>query len=156
MSCKRDEMNSVKEGYKKYADAHAPASPTLKNCIRAFLVGGLICTVAELAHSAISTYTSLDVETASLCVSVGLIFIAVLLTALGLFDRIAKFAGAGTLVPITGFANSVASQAIDARCEGFVLGVGAKIFTVCGPVILYGVLAGALAGAVEVALRCFF
>lgn len=155
MSFKSDEMNGVKERYKKYADAHAPSSPTVKNCIRAFWVGGLICTVAELAHTALDTYTSLDEESASLCVSVGLIFVAVVLTALGLFDRIAKYAGAGTLVPITGFANSVASQAIDARCEGFVLGVGAKIFTVCGPVVLYGIFTGAVVGVIEYAVGCF-
>lgn len=156
MSDKSNEMNAVKESYKKYADAHAPASPIFKNCIRAFWVGGLICTVAELAHTAISTYTALDEEIGALCVSVGLIFIAVLLTGLGLFDRIAKYAGAGTLVPITGFANSVASQAIDAKCEGFVLGVGAKIFTVCGPVVLYGIFTGAVVGVIELAVRCFF
>ena len=80
--------------------------------------------------------------------SVSLVFIAVLLTGIGIYDNIAKFAGAGTLVPITGFANSVASPAIDSRSEGYVLGVGAKIFTVAGPVILYGIVSGVIYGVI--------
>lgn len=90
----------------------------------------------------------MDEESAGTLTSVTLIFIAVVLTAAGIFDKIAKHAGAGTLVPITGFANSVVSPAIDSRAEGFVLGVGAKIFTVAGPVLLYGTLAGAVYGLI--------
>ena len=93
-------------------------------------------------------YLGASDKTALTLVSISLIFIASLLTAFGLFDKIAKFAGAGTLVPITGFANSITSEALDARSEGFVLGVGAKIFTVAGPVILYGISSGVLYGAV--------
>ena len=139
-------MNMDKQQYKKYAAAHAPKSPLVKDCLRAFFVGGLICCLGEALSTLYMTVCNLERETASSLTSVSLIFLAVVLTATGIFDKIAKFAGAGTLVPITGFANSVASPAIDSRAEGLILGVGAKIFTVCGPVLLYGSLSGALYG----------
>ncbi len=139
-------MNMDKSTYRRFADAHAPRSPIGKNCLRAFLVGGGICVGAEALRNLYEKVCSFDAETAATLTSVSLIFLAVLLTALGIFDRIAKFAGAGTLVPITGFANAVVSPAIDSRAEGPVLGVGAKIFTVAGPVLLYGTLAGAIYG----------
>lgn len=141
-------MNMDKKQYKRYADAHAPKSPLIKDCIRAFLVGGAICVLAEALGKLYTLHPSVDEKTAGTLVSITLIFLAVLLTGIGIFDNIAKFAGAGTLVPITGFANSVASPAIDSRSEGYVLGVGAKIFTVCGPVLLYGTLAGAIYGVI--------
>ena len=141
-------MNIGKKEYKKYAKARAPRSPILKNCIKAFLIGGTICTVGQVLLNVYKEFCGLGEETAGTLVSVSLIFVAVLLTAIGVFDRIAKHAGAGTLVPITGFANSVVSPAIDSRAEGFVLGVGAKIFTVAGPVLLYGILAGAVYGVI--------
>ena len=141
-------MNMDKKQYKKYVQAHAPKSPIVKNCIRAFLVGGAICSFGEALRKLYLMHPQIDEKASSALVSVTLVFIAVLLTGIGIFDKIAKFAGAGTLVPITGFANSVASPAIDSRSEGYVLGVGAKIFTVCGPVLLYGTLAGALYGVI--------
>ncbi len=141
-------MNMDKQQYKKFAKAHAPKSPMLKNCVLAFLFGGFICTIGEGLTNIYLMIPKTNEETASALTSVTLIFIAVLLTGLGVFDKIAKHAGAGTLVPITGFANSVASPAIDSRSEGYVLGVGAKIFTVCGPVILYGTLAGTIYGVI--------
>ncbi len=141
-------MNIDKKQYKKYAEAHAPKSPIVKDCILAFLIGGAICTFAQALFDIYQKYLSLDKDAASALTSVSLIFIAVLLTALGIFDKIAKHAGAGTLVPITGFANSVVSPAIDSKAEGLVLGVGAKIFTVAGPVLLYGTLAGAIYGVI--------
>ena len=137
-----------KNQYKKFADAHAPRSPIAKNCVFAFLVGGTICALAQGLTDLYLIIPSMTLENSRTLVSVSLIFIAVLLTGLGVFDKIAKFAGAGTLVPITGFANSVASPAIDSRSEGYILGVGAKIFTVCGPVILYGTFAGAIYGVI--------
>ena len=140
-------MNMEKETYKKYAAAHAPKSPIIKNCLHAFLVGGTICTLAQ-ALTSLYGYFGLNKEDAGATTSVTLIFLAVALTAFGVFDKIARFAGAGTLVPITGFANAVASPAIDSHSEGLVLGVGAKIFTVAGPVLLYGTLAGTLYGVV--------
>ena len=141
-------MNISKETYKKYAAARAPKSPTVKNCIRAFLCGGAICAFAQGLNQLYTEVFSLSKDDAGLLASVTLIFIAVLLTALGIFDKIAKFAGAGTLVPITGFANSVVSPAMDSHSEGLVLGVGAKIFTVAGPVLLYGTLAGTVYGVI--------
>ena len=137
-----------KQTYKKYAEARAPKSPTIKNCVKAFLFGGAICSIAEGLKSLYTVYFDLAENDAGLLTSVTLIFIAILLTGLGVFDKIAKHAGAGTLVPITGFANAVASPAIDSRGEGTVLGVGAKIFTVAGPVLLYGTFAGAVYGVV--------
>ena len=141
-------MNMEKKQYKKYAQAHAPRSPVLKNCIKAFLIGGTICTIGQVLLEIYRDLCKLSEEDAGALVSCTLIFIAVFLTAIGVFDRIAKHAGAGTLVPITGFANAVVSPAIDAHSEGLILGVGAKIFTVAGPVLLYGTLAGAVYGVI--------
>ena len=141
-------MNMDKQQYKKFASAHAPKSPIAKNCVLAFLVGGAICAFAQGLTNLYLIIPNFPENDARALTSVTLIFIAVVLTGFGIFDKIAKFAGAGTLVPITGFANSVASPAIDSRSEGYVLGVGSKIFTVCGPVILYGTLAGAIYGVI--------
>ena len=148
-------MNIDKKQYKKYAAAHAPKSPLLLDCMRAFFVGGAICAIGQ---GFIDIYGALGMtsDVASTLASVTLIFIAVVLSAIGIFDRIARFAGAGTLVPITGFANSVASPAIDSRAEGLVLGVGAKIFTVAGPVLLYGTLSGAIYGVIYYICSFFF
>ncbi len=133
--------------YPAYARRHAAKSPLVKDCILAFLVGGSICALGEGLYYLFSSL-SLQADAARTGVSITLIGTAALLTGFDLFDSIAKFAGAGTLVPITGFANAVVSCAIDNRDEGLVLGVGAKIFTVSGPVILYGTLAGVLYGII--------
>ena len=140
-------MNMSKEAYRRFADAHAPRSPLVRDCLHAFLVGGLICTIAQ-GLTMLYTSMGLAKEAAGTLTSVTLVFVAAVLTGLGWFVKIAKFAGAGTLVPITGFANSVVSPAIDCKAEGWVLGVGAKIFTVAGPVLLYGTLAGAVWGVI--------
>ena len=140
-------MNIDKKAYKKYATAHAPKSPIAKNCLWAFLVGGAICTLGQLLNSAYKVW-GLSKDDAGTLTSVTLIFLSALFTGLGIFDCIAKHAGAGTLVPITGFANAVVSPAIDSRAEGLVLGVGAKIFAVAGPVLLYGTLSGAIYGVI--------
>ena len=126
----------------------APRSPLLKNCIWAFFVGGGICCIGQMLLDVYGNLLGLSEKDAGTLCSVTLIFIAALLTGIGVFDNIARHAGAGTLVPITGFANSVVSPAIDSRSEGLILGVGAKIFTVAGPVLLYGTLAGAVYGVV--------
>ena len=146
-------MHMDHKTYQKFVKARAPKSPILKDCIRAFWVGGLIC---ALAQALLECFLALRMteETAKTLVPVTLIFLAALFTGLGIFDDIAKFAGAGTLVPITGFANAVASPAIDTKAEGFILGVGAKIFTVAGPVILYGTTASAIYGVILYILRC--
>ncbi len=141
-------MNMSQETYKKYADARAPKSPIVKDCFRAFLVGGLICILGQGLTDVYTKLCVLPKEDAGTLTAATLVLIAAVLTGLGVFDRIAKWAGAGTLVPITGFANSVVSPAIDAHSEGLILGVGAKIFTVAGPVLLYGTLAGTLYGVI--------
>ena len=141
-------MHMDKKSYARYVEARAPRSPILKNCLWAFLVGGGICLFAEGLNQIFTRLLHMTVDIAATTTSILLVLIAVVLTGLGLFDRIAKRAGGGTLVPITGFANAVASPAIDARAEGFVLGVGAKIFTVAGPVLLYGTAAGTLYGII--------
>ena len=138
----------TKEEKKQLIEKYSPNSPVLKNCLFAFLVGGTICTLGQILRDIFQNVCSFDEETAGTLTSGSLILIAVVLTALGMFDKIAKHAGAGTLVPITGFANAVVSPAIDSRAEGLVLGVGAKIFTVAGPVLLYGTLAGFVYGVI--------
>ena len=145
-------MKMTKEQYKKYAKAHAPKSPILKDCVKAFLFGGSLCTLSQIFRRIYMYLWHIEEVNASALASITLSAIAITLTALGVFDKIAKHAGAGTLVPITGFANAVASPAIDSRSEGFVLGVGAKIFTVAGPVLLYGTLAGVLYGFIYYAI----
>ena len=141
-------MNIDDKAYKKYAAAHAPSSPVIKDCIIAYLSGGLICSVGQILLMLYRDGFGMVQKDAGTLTSVTLIFIAALLSGLGWFERIAKRAGGGTLVPITGFANSVVSPAIDSKSEGLILGVGAKIFTVAGPVLLYGTLAGAIWGVV--------
>ena len=148
-------MNMDKKQYKKYASAHAKRSPLLKNCFFAFLIGGFICLLGELLCMLYRSLPIIPSSQAPTLTSITLIFISVLLTGFGVYDKIAKLAGAGTLLPITGFANAVASPAIDARSEGYILGVGAKIFVVSGPVILYGTLAGAIYGVIYWAISFF-
>lgn len=137
----------TKKEYSKMAGEAAPKSPVLKDAILAFLVGGTVCVIGQMFKN---LYLKLDFseETAAASVTITLIFIAVVLTAFGVFDNIAKHAGAGTLVPITGFANSVASPAIEFKSEGWVLGLGAKMFTIAGPVIVYGVSASVVYGVI--------
>lgn len=141
-------MKISKQTYARFADAHAPRSPLGKDCLWAFLVGGTICTIGQILLDIFQKLCSFDEEVAGTLTSVSLILVAVILTALGIFDNIAKHAGAGTLVPITGFANAMVSPAIDSHAEGLILGVGAKIFTVAGPVLLYGTLAGFIYGII--------
>ena len=138
-------MNIDKKEYVKYTREHAKKSPILKDCFHAFIVGGARCAAAE-ALSKFYVSVIPDESTARSLISVTFIFIAGLLTGIGIFDDIARFAGAGTLVPITGFANSVVASAIDDKSEGLVLGVGAKMFAVAGPVIVFGTVSSALYG----------
>ena len=135
------------EGKKEIIKKYTPKTKVLKNTLLAFIFGGLISLGAELLREAY-IYFGMNEKDALTLVGVTFILLASLLTALGLFDRIARYAGAGTLVPITGFSNSVTSQALDAKSEGLILGVGAKIFTVAGPVILYGITSGVLYGII--------
>ena len=134
-------MNIQNESYKKYVNAHAPKSKVGINTAKAFLSGGVICGLGQILKD---FYVNLGLaeRDAYMGLSITLVLISALLTGLGIFPKIAKHTGAGTLVPITGFANSIASAAIDSKNEGWVLGMGAKIFTVAGPVLLYSVIAG--------------
>jgi stage V sporulation protein AC len=141
----------MKPNDKQYANMVKKLSPPslkLKDCLLAFLVGGTICVLGQLLLELYSKTFSLDEERAKIAVTVSLIFLSALLTALKLFNKIAKFAGAGTLVPITGFANAVVSPAIEFKAEGFVLGVGANMFKIAGPVIVYGTLASVIYGVI--------
>ena len=126
---------------------HSPHTTVMKNLFFAFLFGALICAGGELLYIFYSKIIS-DSDLSSLLVTLTIIFIAALLTAIGYFDNIARIAGAGTLVPVTGFSNAVVSEAMDSKSEGYVLGVGSKIFTVAGPVILYGLCSGIVYGII--------
>ena len=137
----------TKKEYQKIVERKSPSSKLLINCIKAFLIGGTICLIGQCFLSFYQTL-NLSEEMTGAATSITMIFIGVLLTGLDIYPKIAKHGGAGTLVPITGFANAVSAPAIEAKTEGFVLGVGAKIFTIAGPVILYGTLASFLAGII--------
>jgi len=134
-----------KKEYKKLVDKKTMPSKIIKNTIMAFLVGGTICAIGQVFRNIYESF-GMNKEMTGSAVSVTLIFIGILLTGLNIYPKIAKHAGAGTIVPITGFANAVASPAIEAKTEGMVMGVGAKIFTIAGPVIAYGVTASVIAG----------
>ena len=133
--------------YKKLVDSMSPKSPMWKDCLNAFWIGGLICVLGQLVMNG---YMALGLEKkdASTAVSMSLVALSALLTGLSLYDNIAKYAGAGTLVPITGFANAIAAPAVEFKTEGFILGVGAKMFTIAGPVIVYGVSASVVYGLI--------
>ena len=133
--------------YNRLVQSMAQKSPIWKDCINAFWIGGLICGIAQLI---LNGYLALGVEKtdAFTATSMSMVVLSALLTGLSLYDNIAKFAGAGTLVPITGFANSVAAPAVEFKTEGFILGVGAKMFTIAGPVIVYGVSASVVYGLI--------
>ena len=133
--------------YNELVRQRTPKSPVWKDCMNAFWIGGLICV---LGQAFVQLYTALGAEkqTASTWASMSLVVLSALLTGLSLYDDIAKHAGAGTLVPITGFANAIAAPAVEFRTEGFVLGVGAKMFTIAGPVIVYGISASVVYGVI--------
>ena len=133
--------------YGKLVKDMSPKSPVLKDCAMAFLIGGLICTIGQLIMNGYLAL-GLEKEDAGTAMSMTLVALSALLTGFSLYDNIAKHAGAGTLVPITGFANAISSAAIEFKTEGFILGVGAKMFTIAGPVIVYGVSASVVYGLI--------
>lgn len=140
--------------YSKLSDKASPPSPFFKNFFKAYLVGGLICTIGQVLIL-LYEYCGAPKELASAAASITLVFLSILLTALNLYDKIAKHAGAGTLVPITGFANAVSSPAIEFKSEGWVLGVGAKMFVIAGPVIVYGTVASIIYGLIIYLFKLF-
>ncbi|NLP25953.1 MAG: stage V sporulation protein AC [Clostridiales bacterium] len=140
-------MSITNQQYDQMVKDSSPPSKSIKNIPVAFLVGGMICTIGQVILKVFENY-NFDRISASTWLSIILILTSAVLTGFGLYEKIAKHAGAGTLVPITGFANSVVSPALECKTEGFVLGVGAKIFTIAGPVILYGTAASIIYGLV--------
>ena len=140
------EIQTNKE-YQDYVDKKSPNSPIFKNCFNAFWVGGLICVIGQIIMQ-IFTSRGLSKEQAGTIVSIILIGISAFLTGLNIFNRIGKFAGAGSLIPITGFANSIVSPAMEYKSEGYVMGVGGKMFTVAGPVLVFGISASVIVGIV--------
>lgn len=133
--------------YEKLVQEMMPKSPIVKDCINAFWIGGLICTLGQ-AFINLYIWLGLEKSDASTAGSMSLVALSALLTGLSLYDNIAKFAGAGTLVPITGFANSISAPAVEFKTEGMILGTAAKMFTIAGPVIVYGVSASVVYGLI--------
>ena len=142
-------MNPIEsqKAYQEYVNKKSPNSPIIKNCFNAFWVGGLICTIGQVILN-ICKERGLDTQVSGTIVSILLIGISAFLTGLNLFNKIGKFAGAGSLVPITGFANSIVSPAMEYKSEGYVMGVGAKMFTVAGPVLVYGISTSVIIGII--------
>ena len=140
-------MKMSKREYAQYVKEMSPNSPFWKDVLLAFLIGGAICTVGQAVLNGF-TAMGLDEQQAGTATSITMVFFSAVLTALSLYDNLAKHAGAGTLVPITGFANAVVSPAIEFKTEGFILGVGAKMFVIAGPVVVYGLAASVVYGIV--------
>ena len=141
------EQIQTQKQYSDYVDKKSPNSPILKNCFNAFWVGGLICVLGQIIVD-YCMYRGMDNTSASTVASIALIAISAILTGLNVFNRIGKFAGAGSLVPITGFANSIVSPAIEYKSEGYVMGVGGKMFTVAGPVLVFGISTSVIIGII--------
>ena len=137
----------TKKEYLDYVDKKSPNSPILKNCFNAFWVGGLICSIGQIIFD-FCKYKGFDDTACSTIVSITLIGIAAILTGLNIFNKIGKFAGTGSLVPTTGFANSIVSPAIEYKSEGYVMGVGGKMFTVAGPVLVFGICTSIVVGII--------
>lgn len=142
----------TKKEYQDYVEQKSPNSPILKNCFNAFWVGGLICCIGQLIFL-YCKYLGLELQISNTIVSIILIGLSAFLTGLNLFNRIGKFAGAGSLVPITGFANSIVSPAMEYKSEGYVMGVGGKMFTVAGPVLVFGISASIIVGIIALLLH---
>ncbi len=140
------------EDYQKYVDKKTPNSPILKNCLNAFWIGGLICSIGQIIFE-ICKLRGVEETNSYAIVSIMLIFFSAFLTSLNIFNKIGKIAGAGSLVPITGFANSIVSPAMEYKSEGYVMGVGAKMFTVAGPVLVYGISSSIIVGIIYLLLN---
>ena len=140
------------KNYIAYVNSFDPPTQHFKNCFRAFMVGGLICCIGQFIRYMLEGVVGLSGDELSGATSIVLIFLGTLLTGLGVYDRIGRNAGAGSIVPITGFANSVASPAIEFKTEGMIYGMAAKMFIVAGPIIVFGVLAGTAVGIIYLLL----
>lgn len=140
--------NVDETNYQQYVTQNMPKSNLLKECIMAFLVGGLICVLGEALNDLAKNALQLDEEGVNSFRSAVLIFLGALFTGIGIYDVLGRIAGAGSIVPITGFANSVVAPALEYKWEGFILGVGAKLFTIAGPVLVYGISSSVLVGII--------
>lgn len=138
--------------YNKYANQKSPKPTYLKNCIMAFIVGGIICTIGQFISNYLSSL-GLDKKEAASYLAIILVFLGAFFTGLGLYDKLGKYAGAGSIVPITGFANSIVSPAMEFKREGYIFGVGAKLFSIAGPVLVYGFSSSVLVGLIYFILK---
>lgn len=143
---KKKKLTMVQQEYKALATSKEPPRPVLKNCLHAFIAGGTICLIGQGIQQLFIKYAGFNEKTAGSPTVAVLVILAVLLTGLGVYDKLAQWAGAGSAVPVTGFANSMASAAIEHKSEGYVLGVGGKMFKIAGPVIVWGTVAAFVVG----------
>ncbi len=150
---KKKNLTKVQQEYQDFAKAREPKRPVLLNCLRAFLVGGTICTIGQGLQLIFIKYFNFTETTAGNPTVAVLIIIAVLLTGFGVYDHIAQWAGAGTIIPVTGFANTMASSAIEHRSEGYVLGVGGNMFKLSGPVIVFGVFSAFVVAIIKLTIQ---
>ena len=141
------EQNFTQKEYQKYVQKKSPNSPIIKNVIMAFIIGGLICVVGQIISNYFKS-RGLSTEDVAGATAISMIFLGALLTGLDIYDALAKYAGAGTIVPITGFANAIVSPAMEFKSEGYVLGMGAKMFVIAGPVLVYGITASVVVGII--------
>ncbi len=141
------EQNFTQKEYQKYVQKKSPNSPIIKNVIMAFVIGGLICVVGQIISNYFKS-RGLSTEDVAGATAISMIFLGALLTGLDIYDALAKYAGAGTIVPITGFANAIVSPAMEFKSEGYVLGMGAKMFVIAGPVLVYGITASVVVGII--------
>ena len=140
-------MNQVKNEYQTIIDKHSPKNKVIINSLRAFLIGGIICTIGQLLINGFMLL-GLSLDEASTLTSDSLIFISAVMTALNIYDEVGKFGGAGALIPITGFSNSMVSAAMEYKKEGYIYGLGAKLFTIAGPVIVFGTISSVIIGII--------
>ena len=140
-------FNMTNEQYKEYTNKKSPDSHILKDCVLAFIIGGIICTIGQFINMFFAS-SGFSKEISSTLTSITLIFIGALLTGLNVYDDIAKYGKAGTVIPITGFANSIVSSAMEFKSEGYVMGLGAKMFTIAGPVIVFGIVTSVICGII--------
>lgn len=152
-SKKRKNLTPTQQQYQDFAKAREPKIPILRNCFRAFLVGGIICTIGQVLNWFFMTYFNFNEKTAGNPTVAVLIFLSILFTSLGFYDHMAQWAGAGTAVPVTGFANTISSAALEHKSEGFVLGVGGNMFKIAGPVIVYGVFSAFVVAIISVTIK---
>lgn len=147
-------MESVmtKDEYKKYVDKKSPNSKLWRNMFRAFIVGGAICTVGQFFTNSFLRM-GLNADTVASLTAMVMVFLGVLFTGLNIYDELGRFAGAGSIVPITGFANSIVSPAMEYKSEGYVLGIGAKMFLIAGPVLVYGISVSVAAGIIHYLIK---